>query len=92
VLAAFPFDIIAFFLSPTTLCPFGALQMWSIFRLNKCFRVIELSNMMKHLENSVAKAGIKFNKNAVRVFKLVFVILCAAHWLGGLFFILGNLN
>ena len=90
IISALPLDFIAFFIKPV--CPFGTLQIWSLLRLNKCLRVREMSYLTHDLEKAASKAGIKFNKNALRVSKLLIVILISAHWLGGIFFILGNLD
>jgi CRP-like cAMP-binding protein len=88
IVSALPLDFIAFFVTP--FCPFGKLQLWSLLRLNKCFRIREVSRMTSDLEAAASRGGIKLNKNGLRVSKLIIVILISAHWLGGIFFILGN--
>ena len=58
-------------------------------RLNKCLRVFEIVSISNDLEKAMSKVGLKINKNGLRVAKLLIVILMSAHWLGGIFFMLG---
>lgn len=88
--SVFPFEVIKVFYP--NMCPFWSLQFWSILRLNKVFRVVEISYIFNRVESSLAKAGVKVPKNPLRVGKLLMVILLTAHWVACIFFIIANLN
>ena len=90
VLSIIPCEIMTLFFP--TLCPFWKLQLWSIFRLNKVLRTVEISYIFNKVESNLAKAGIKVPKNPLRVGKLLTVTLLSAHWVACIFFIIANIN
>jgi len=90
VLCAMPVEVLA--LVVPTLCPFWKLQTWSLFRLNKLLRVIEMPALIKHVESSLAKIGIKFPTRLLKVLKLLLIILLLAHLNSCVFFAIANYN
>ena len=90
VLAALPLEILAALVP--TMCPLWTLQVWSLFRLNKLFRLPEVAHLLNRAELSLAKAGIKIPRNQLRVGKLIMVILLSAHFVGCVFFMIANFN
>ncbi|GMH59726.1 hypothetical protein TrST_g1578 [Triparma strigata] len=88
--SALPLDFIAFFVDPP--CPLGKFQLWSLLRLAKCARILEMAEISDTIEKNISKSGFKIHKNALRISKLLVIILLSAHWLGGMFFMLGNVN
>ena len=90
IMAFFPSEIIIFFVP--TLCPLWKLQTWSLFRINKLFRVSEVRYLVQHVESSLAKAGVNVQKNLLRIAKLLLVILLSAHLIACIFFAIANFN
>ena len=90
VLAFLPLEIIA--VGVPTMCPLWTMQVVSLFRLNKLFRLPEIGTLLNQVEQSLAKAGIKLPRNQLRVSKLIMVILISAHLGGCLFFMIANFN
>ena len=91
IMAAVPLEIIT--AAVPTMCPLWTLQVWSLFRLNKLFRLPEIAHLLSQMESTLAKkAGIKLPRNQLRVGKLIMVILLSAHMVGCIFFIIANLN
>ncbi|KAL7553159.1 hypothetical protein ACHAWF_016401 [Thalassiosira exigua] len=64
----------------------------SLFRLNKLLRAIEMPYLIKRVESSLAKAGVKVPKNPLKVTKLLLVILLLAHLNSCVFFAIANFN
>ena len=89
VLSIIPIDLIALFLSLESEKA-NQLQVWSLLRLGKCFRFLEIPSIMSKVENDILKMGIHVPKNFLRVSKLMAAILISAHWLGGAFYIIAN--
>ena len=90
LLSLFPIEMFALFIS--TLCPYWKLQVWSLFRLNKLFRVLEIRYFFNLVETSLGQTGVKVPKNQLRVGKLAMLILLSAHLVGCIFFGLANYN
>lgn len=90
VLAALPLEALT--LAFPTLCPLWRLQTWSLFRMNKCIRVIEMPSMIRSVESSLLKNGIKVPKNPLKVVKLLLIILGLAHLNSCVFFAIANIN
>ncbi|KAL9183699.1 hypothetical protein ACHAXT_004555 [Thalassiosira profunda] len=90
VLCALPIE--ALVLAVPTLCPLWKLQTWSLFRLNKLLRAIEMPYLIRRVESSLAKAGVKVPKNPLKVTKLLLVILLLAHVNSCVFFAIANFN
>lgn len=74
------------------LCPMWKLQVWSLFRINKLFRLIEVPALMTSVESSLAKVGVRVPKNAIRVGKVIAVIVFSAHFIACLFFSIASYN
>lgn len=90
ILAALPIETIA--LSVPTLCPLWKLQTWSLFRLNKLLRAIEMPQLIRRVEHSLTKAGVKVPKNPLKLLKLLLVILLLGHLNSCVFFAMANFN
>ena len=90
IVSALPIEA-AVLLFPS-LCPLWKLQTWSLFRLNKLLRAIEMPYLIRRVESSLAKAGIKVPKNPLKVLKLLLVILLLAHINSCVFFAMANFN
>ncbi len=75
-----------------TFCPLWKLQVWSLFRLNKMLRLVEVKDLMHRVETSLAKIGVKVPKNAIRVGKLLMVILLSAHIVGCIFYMIASFD
>lgn len=90
LLCALPIETIV--LITPTLCPFWKLQTWSLFRLNKLLRAIEMPYLIRRVESSLGKAGVKVPKNPLKLLKLLLVILLLAHLNSCVFFAMANLN
>mmetsp|Transcript_31519 Transcript_31519/g.45922 ORF Transcript_31519/g.45922 Transcript_31519/m.45922 type:complete len:2273 (-) Transcript_31519:792-7610(-) len=90
LLSFLPFEISTMLVS--TLCPYWKLQVWSLFRLNKLFRVLEIRYFFNLVETSLGQAGVKVPKNQLKVGKLMMLILLSAHIVGCIFFGLANYN
>jgi len=90
VISFVPLEVFFFFFP--TFCPFWKLQFWSILRLNKVLRAVEISYIFHRVESSLAKIGVKVPKNPLRVWKLLMLTLLSAHWVACIFFIIANLN
>ena len=90
LLCAMPIEVLVFLVH--TLCPLWKLQTWSLFRLNKLLRVIEMPALIRHVEFSLAKIGIKVPKNPLKVAKLLLIILLLAHLNSCVFFAIANFN
>lgn len=73
-------------------CPLWKLQTWSLYRLNKIIRVSEVRYLINRVESSLAKAGVRVPKNAIRVGKLVLVTLLSAHVVACVFYIIASFN
>lgn len=90
ILAALPIE--ALFFSTPTMCPLWELQTWSLFRLNKLLRAIEIPQLIRRVEHSLAKAGVKVPKNPLKLLKLLLVILLLGHLNSCVFFAMANFN
>jgi CRP-like cAMP-binding protein len=74
------------------LCPLWKLQVWSLFRINKLFRVSEVRYLIDRVETSLGKAGVRVPKNGLRVAKLISVIILSAHLVACVFYMIANFN
>lgn len=90
VLCALPVEAVV--LVVPTLCPLWKLQTWSLFRLNKLLRAIEMPYLIRRVESSLAKAGVKVPKNPLKLTKLLLIILLLAHLNSCIFFAIANFN
>jgi len=91
LLSLLPLDFVIFF--APTLCPyFWRLQTWSLFRLNRTLRIIEVGKLLDFVEESIMRAGFRFSRNAVRAAKLLIMILLTAHIIGCVFFLIAAIN
>jgi CRP-like cAMP-binding protein len=90
VLSMMPLEVLS--LAFPTLCPLWRLQTWSLFRLNKLLRAIEMPSLIGSVESSLVKVGAKVPKNPLKVVKLLLVILLLAHLNSCVFFTIANLN
>ncbi|KAL7466716.1 hypothetical protein ACHAXS_007001 [Conticribra weissflogii] len=90
VLSMLPIEGVVFFYP--SLCPLWKLQMWSLFRMNKLLRAIEMPHLTRQVEYSLARSGIKVPKNPLKVLKLLLVILMLAHINSCVFFAMANFN
>jgi len=90
LLCALPIEA-AVLLVPS-LCPLWKLQTWSLFRLNKLLRAIEMPYLIRRVESSLAKAGVKVPKNPLKLLKLLLIILLLAHLNSCVFFAIANFN
>jgi len=90
ILSIMPLEVLT--LAFPTLCPLWRLQTWSLFRLNKLLRVIEMPSLIRSVESSLAKVGVKVPKNPLKVVKLLLVILLLAHINACVFFAIANFN
>jgi hypothetical protein len=76
-----------------SICPyFWKLQTWSLFRINRLIRIIEVGKLFHFVEDSFIKAGFRLSRNALRAVKLFLMILLTAHIIGCLFFLIAALN
>ena len=85
-----PFEVV--YIAKNAICPLWKLQSWSLFRINKIFRFVEMGYLIQRVETSLAKAGVRVPKNAIRIGKLLMVILLSAHIVACLFFMIANFN
>ena len=90
IIAALPIETLLFYIP--TVCPLWKLQTWSLFRLNKLLRAIEMPDLIKRVEHSLTKAGFKVPKNPLKLVKLFLVILLLGHLNSCVFFIMANFN
>jgi CRP-like cAMP-binding protein len=90
ILSMMPFEVLT--LAFPTLCPLWRLQTWSLFRLNKLARMIEMPSLIRSVESSLAKIGVKVPKNPLKVVKLLLVIALLAHINSCVFFAIANFN
>lgn len=90
VSAALPIEALMF--SFPTICPLWKLQTWSLFRLNKLLRAIEMPQLIRRVEHSLTKAGVKVPKNPLKLLKLLLVILLLGHLNSCVFFAMANFN
>ena len=90
LLCALPIEAVV--LAVPTLCPLWKLQTWSLFRLNKLLRAIEMPYLIRRVEESLAKIGVKVPKNPLKVSKLLLIILLVAHVNSCVFFAIANFN
>ena len=90
ILSLLPLEVLT--LALPTLCPLWKLQTWSLFRLNKLFRVVEIPGLIRSVENSLAKVGVKVPKNPLKVIKLLLVISLLSHMNACVFFVIANFN
>lgn len=93
VLSLLPLE---FFVRPgttmSTLCPLWELQVWSLFRMNKMLRLLEVQALMHRVESTMAKIGVRVPKNAIRVGKLMMIILLSAHFVACIFYTIASFN
>jgi len=89
VLAILPLDIA--FAWNKSLCPLWELQTWSLFRINKLFRIAEVKYLLNRLE-ALAQTRFKVPKNALRVGKLMAVIMLSAHMVACVFYSISFYN
>ena len=75
-----------------TMCPFWKLQVWSLLRLNKMIRFIEVPNLIHRVESTMMKIGFRIPKNPLRLLKLFMVILLTGHFVSCIFFTIANYN
>ncbi|KAL3790747.1 hypothetical protein HJC23_010026 [Cyclotella cryptica] len=90
LLSAVPMEAIMIFIP--VMCPLWKLQTWSFFRLNKLLRAIEIPYLIRRVEQSLNKAGVKVPKNPLKVLKLLLVIILLAHLNSCVFFTIANFN
>ena len=90
VLSLIPFEI--YLLISPSFCPLWELQSWSLLRLNKVLRFVEMGYLINRVETSLAKVGVRVPKNAIRVGKLFMVIILSAHFVASIFFMIANFN
>lgn len=90
ILAALPIESIAF--SIPALCPLGKLQTWSLFRLNKLLRAIEIPQLIRRVEQSLSKVGVRVPKNPLKLLKLLLIIMLLGHLNSCVFFTIANFN
>ena len=90
VLSMMPLEVLT--LPLPSLCPLWRLQTWSLFRLNKLLRAIEMPSLIRSVESSLAKVGVKVPKNPLKVVKLLLVILLLAHLNSCVFFAIANFD
>ena len=90
MIALFPIEVL-FFKVPA-MCPFWKLQMWSLFRLNKMIRFLEVPNLINRVESTMMKIGFRIPKNPLRLLKLFMVILLTGHFVSCIFFTIANYN
>lgn len=76
----------------SNLCPFWKMQVWSLFRLNKMLRILEVQDLMHRVETTMVKIGVRVPKNAIRVGKLMLVILLSAHLVACIFYTIASFN
>ncbi len=91
MIAIFPMELLLPFL-PWNLCPLWDLQVFSLFRLNKLFRIFEMGYLINRVEASLMKIGFRVPRNGIRVGKLLAVIMMSAHFVACIFFMLANFN
>lgn len=90
LLSALPVEVVVLIFP--SLCPLWKLQTWSLFRLNKLLRATEMPYLIRRVESSLAKAGVKVPKNPLKVMKLLLIILLLAHLNSCAFFAMANFN
>ena len=90
LISALPLEVLV--IKFTSFCPFWKLQTWSMFRLNKLIRTIEMKGKFSLVELHLSRSGVKVPKNTLRVGKLIMLILLAAHIVGCMFFIIASTN
>lgn len=76
----------------TSLCPLWKLQVWSLFRMNKMLRLLEVPSLMHRVESTMAKIGVRVPKNAIRVGKLLMLLLLSAHFVACIFYTIANFD
>lgn len=90
VASLIPIEVFALY--QPILCPMWKLQVWSLFRMNKLFRLLEIPALVTSVESSLAKLGVRVPKNAIRVGKVIAVIVFSAHFIACLFFAIASYN
>uniref|UniRef100_A0A7S1UCC9 Cyclic nucleotide-binding domain-containing protein n=1 Tax=Phaeomonas parva TaxID=124430 RepID=A0A7S1UCC9_9STRA len=63
-------------------------QWFAILRVTKLARVADLMTMIALAQKHAAQFGLKINKNALQVWRLMSLIFICAHWFGCIFFLL----
>ncbi len=91
IFSLIPFEFVMI-VTKSSFCPLWKLQTWSLLRLNKVIRFVEMGNLISRVETTLAKAGVRVPKNAIRVGKLFMVILLLAHIVACMFFVIANFN
>lgn len=90
IISIFPTEIIIS--RYPSFCPFWKLQVWSLFRLNKLFRLFEVPTLLHQVESSLIEIGFRVPKNPLRLIKLFMVIMLTGHYAACIFFSIANLN
>jgi len=90
VFSLLPFELVIFYIP--TLCPLWKLQVWSLFRMNKMARLLEVPALMNSMETTLAKIGVRVPRNAIRVGKLMMVISLTAHFVACIFYMIASFN
>ena len=78
--------------SNASFCPLWKMQTWSLYRMNRLIRLTEVPILMNRVEKTLAKLGVRVPKNAIRVGKLITVVLLSAHFVACLFYTIANYN
>lgn len=95
ILALLPLDVFIYTTGSGTIGSLGPAQTLALLRMNKLCRLYDVNTYITQIETTVLilckqYLQIKVNKNAIRLFKLIMVIITAAYVFGVLFFVIAN--
>jgi hypothetical protein len=71
-------------------CFLSKVQHFAMLRLNKLIRIIEMPTLVDNVERTAVKFGLRFNKNLLRVSKLMCRLLIASHAFACAFFLIAS--
>jgi len=67
-----------------------SVQLLSVCRVNKLFRLFEVATLVAQLERALADLGLKWSKNGMWVTKVMMAMLLASHIFGCFFFLVAR--
>ena len=88
IFAFLPFEILLVAISPEDY-RLSFVQFFSILRINRIVRIVEVDSLSEYVQRSLRKRDIKMHKNAVRLIKILVATFTCAHYMGSVFFSIG---
>ena len=88
VLAAVPLELPGYFMWTAGNGLLSRVQLFAALRATKLIRTMDIMGQISATEECAMEAGLRVNKNTLRVSKLMAFIFVCAHWFGCIFFLI----